>query len=54
MQKRMKNQHKRNLRNVRNKDFLSRGSKHIRGWSTKKMEIICSVKFAQTRANRTE
>ena len=35
----MKNQRKRNLQNVSNEDFLSRGSKHIRGWSTKKMEI---------------
>ena len=52
--KTMKNQHKRNLRNVRNKDFLSHGSKHNRGWSTKKMEILCIVKSAQRLANRTE
>ena len=52
--KTMKNQHKRNLRNVRNKDFLSHGSKHNRGWSMKKMEIICIVKSAQRLANRTE
>jgi len=27
--------------------FLSHGSKHIRGWSTRKMEIICIIKSAR-------
>jgi len=32
--------------NLRNKDYLSHGSKYICGWSTRKMEIICTAKSA--------